>query len=85
MNSKEYLMSLPPSSHNNDRRIMRGKIGRFGDHPSESRAAEIENISQGELEADFLDKDLGNEGRTGKPYGYMEFEIVNAEEISRLN
>ncbi len=62
MNIKEYISNLPPSSENNSRAIVISKIKRFHSFPSEKSAREVERVTAGELEADFKDSDLGNEG-----------------------
>ena len=61
MTIREYIETLPPTSQNNSRAIVLSKIKRFEKFPSEFIAREVERVTAGELEADFLDKDLGNE------------------------
>lgn len=61
MTTQEYLNTLPPSSVNNDRDIVKSKLKRFYKFPSEISAREVERVTGGELEADFKDSDNGNE------------------------
>ena len=80
-----YLKSLSPASHNNSRAIVSSKYQRFERFPSERSAMDVEKITAGELQADFMDKDVS--GGEHKPVwcDFMNFEITNAVEINMLN